>query len=545
MTGSLEHILKSMEYRLSQQMVESREHLADVIVNGSATSSRGSGAPSLVLLPDDGDSMCTTCGREFDPFRLAVHSRSCGRLRKPVPPALIAAQQRAESIRAQAWALLEQAASQPQSSRPQQQLFSRQPRAGVPLATATAARENRAQSPASTQPESRMPTAKRASARSSNASSHGSNRSGGPPVPVAVPEAARRAAQPEHPGPHRGAEFEYAQDCDDDDPELAADEAMAYEDGDEDDYMDPDPPPAPPQSRVPARATAAPPGRPSSAPPKPRAPPPVSTQPSSSGGSSGFQSASGSSAVGEAEEEAAARPAEYPTGNLEDAYEAEESRQQMVPCNVCGRNFNADRLDRHRAICAKATNKKRKVFGESAERLKLQEKLEAERVKENEAKAAKKALWKSQSEAFQNAMKAARAIKNGEPPPADLVPVEDDRTPCPHCGRKFEAQVAERHIPKCATTKAKPNAVGTPMKRQSTSKGLTVGGASGAAAPAPAAAKLEPKTPVKEKEKEVALNPRQIIEAKKAAEKAAEVASPSKPKVKKAAPPRKASPLAR
>jgi hypothetical protein len=33
----------------------------------------------------------------------------------------------------------------------------------------------------------------------------------------------------------------------------------------------------------------------------------------------------------------------------------------------------------------------------------------------------------------------------------------DDRVPCPHCGRKFNADVADRHIPKCATAKARPN----------------------------------------------------------------------------------------
>jgi rubrerythrin len=29
--------------------------------------------------------------------------------------------------------------------------------------------------------------------------------------------------------------------------------------------------------------------------------------------------------------------------------------------------------------------------------------------------------------------------------------------PCPHCGRTFNETAAERHIPKCKTTRAKPN----------------------------------------------------------------------------------------
>ena len=45
---------------------------------------------------------------------------------------------------------------------------------------------------------------------------------------------------------------------------------------------------------------------------------------------------------------------------------ASEAREapvvDMVPCDLCGRRFAADRLARHSAICAKVSQKKRKVF---------------------------------------------------------------------------------------------------------------------------------------------------------------------------------------
>ena len=48
---------------------------------------------------------------------------------------------------------------------------------------------------------------------------------------------------------------------------------------------------------------------------------------------------------------------------------------------------------------------------------------------------------------------AAQAQKAGIPlsalpPPPPAATEFDDRVPCPHCGRKFNANAAERHIPK-------------------------------------------------------------------------------------------------
>lgn len=63
--------------------------------------------------------------------------------------------------------------------------------------------------------------------------------------------------------------------------------------------------------------------------------------------------------------------------------------------------------------------------------------------------------WKQKSEQFRNAISQARACgeaeKKGLPMPAAAPsdPSLDDRIECPHCNRKFNEDVAERHIPKC------------------------------------------------------------------------------------------------
>ena len=38
------------------------------------------------------------------------------------------------------------------------------------------------------------------------------------------------------------------------------------------------------------------------------------------------------------------------------------SKDGLVACSLCGRNFASDRVEKHESICAKTKNKKRKVF---------------------------------------------------------------------------------------------------------------------------------------------------------------------------------------
>ncbi|GFS53777.1 zinc finger C2HC domain-containing protein 1C [Trichonephila inaurata madagascariensis] len=127
-------------------------------------------------------------------------------------------------------------------------------------------------------------------------------------------------------------------------------------------------------------------------------------------------------------------------------------------CTVCGRNFNQDRIEKHRSICKKVTSKKVKVFDATKMRVKGTEAEQFVRkgVPKNEPKQAKKSDWRKKHNDFIEAIRQAKMVqqhlaKGGKvsdlppPPPSDT----SDYVPCPHCGRKFNEGVAERHIPKC------------------------------------------------------------------------------------------------
>eukprot|EP00802_Teleaulax_amphioxeia_P010870 Tamp_10900.p4 GENE.Tamp_10900~~Tamp_10900.p4 ORF type:complete len:155 (+),score=25.05 Tamp_10900:1349-1813(+) len=76
--------------------------------------------------------------------------------------------------------------------------------------------------------------------------------------------------------------------------------------------------------------------------------------------------------------------------------------------------------------------------------------------------------WKAKSDQFRAAMRNARKISEAQSKGIDVrtlttleeTPEVDDRVLCQHCGRKFNAMAAERHIPKCASIINKPKPVG-------------------------------------------------------------------------------------
>lgn len=148
----------------------------------------------------------------------------------------------------------------------------------------------------------------------------------------------------------------------------------------------------------------------------------------------------------------------------------------LVPCQYCNRKFNANAHAKHVNVCIKVFQKKRKVFNSTEHRLpdapELVDVRKAAALNARKGEvglptkpedAPKKTAWRLKSAAFRAAMKNAQLVtkfqKEGRPLselPSVPTPAElDDRTQCPHCGRKFGAEQAKRHIPVCNAKNSK------------------------------------------------------------------------------------------
>ncbi|KAL4503233.1 hypothetical protein ABPG72_000839 [Tetrahymena utriculariae] len=122
---------------------------------------------------------------------------------------------------------------------------------------------------------------------------------------------------------------------------------------------------------------------------------------------------------------------------------------ELVPCDKCGRNFNADRITKHSKVCKGPTELKKK---------------EPEPPKTDKPK--KEGQWKKQHEEFVQSMKYMRQIKKIQeeggdirslpPPPRSNT---DHLVQCPYCNRKFAQETAEKHIPSCKNVINKPKGI--------------------------------------------------------------------------------------
>lgn len=166
-------------------------------------------------------------------------------------------------------------------------------------------------------------------------------------------------------------------------------------------------------------------------------------------------------------QETAGHSTEHPTEQPNDMVVLQQ-------CRGCNRKFRPDVLEKHELKClSKATAPKRKVFNAKSQSLAgtgaekfidksgISGKSSAQKNEDKPVRG-KVPKWKQQSEELKRAMRAEReykqAVKQGKPPPPPPMSetVDDSLVPCPHCGRTFSEQAAERHIPKCKSQVNKP-----------------------------------------------------------------------------------------
>ena len=124
----------------------------------------------------------------------------------------------------------------------------------------------------------------------------------------------------------------------------------------------------------------------------------------------------------------------------------------LVPCSLCGRKFNTDRVGRHEAVCTKS-----QVHTTQRPQTSLPPPPSSTGAPASAGK------WKTEHNEFIKSLQYAKKLSQMQkagvniaslpppPPAANLNYVE-----CPHCQRRFNPTAAERHIPACAMTINKP-----------------------------------------------------------------------------------------
>lgn len=155
-----------------------------------------------------------------------------------------------------------------------------------------------------------------------------------------------------------------------------------------------------------------------------------------------------------------------------------DAQIERFPCPDCGRRFSEVALDKHTRICSKVFGQKRKEFDSSKMRSIGGEVPSASSRHGSKytngtrkgggramgAAQSKPSKWRAESEAFREAIRAARSVTRAEkegrplPPPRPSAP-DPSLVPCPNCGRTFNEMAAERHIPKCKNIIAQPKSL--------------------------------------------------------------------------------------
>lgn len=128
--------------------------------------------------------------------------------------------------------------------------------------------------------------------------------------------------------------------------------------------------------------------------------------------------------------------------------EPTDEKDDRRECDHCGRRFSEEAFLKHFTVCEKVFIKRRKEFDSTKQRTLNEEHqkfLEVAQSKLSYYQIDKKLndKWRLYSAQFRAAVQSAKTGKIVEGVP-------DDRIECEHCGRKFAAVPAQRHIPLCA-----------------------------------------------------------------------------------------------
>ncbi|CAB3400044.1 unnamed protein product [Caenorhabditis bovis] len=145
--------------------------------------------------------------------------------------------------------------------------------------------------------------------------------------------------------------------------------------------------------------------------------------------------------------------------------------EPTFPCSNCGRKFIRSSLGKHESACKKLATLHRKPFDSGKQRATGSD-ISYDDVKRAQREKAKvggvfprpQTNWKERHGNFIDAVSSSKrvdyALKTGAPlPPPPRTAVPSDYVQCEYCGRNFNAQAAERHIPFCReqSSRKQPN----------------------------------------------------------------------------------------
>eukprot|EP00743_Colponemidia_sp_Colp-15_P005445 GILK01005854.1.p1 GENE.GILK01005854.1~~GILK01005854.1.p1 ORF type:complete len:632 (-),score=100.75 GILK01005854.1:118-1968(-) len=161
-------------------------------------------------------------------------------------------------------------------------------------------------------------------------------------------------------------------------------------------------------------------------------------------------------------EAAAAAAAAASVAVYADASEDGGGEDGRLPCNICGRKFNKDRIAKHETVCNKPKKRKLKVWDGSSKRV---EGTVFEEFKDNRSKTPpKQTRWRREREEFRSIIEQGKVVNQFQqqgrslkdlPPPPKSEP-NPDYVQCPHCSRRFNQIAAEKHVASCKNVINKP-----------------------------------------------------------------------------------------